>query len=274
MVAQRGSQLEPLGLLDRQVEHHGQPAAGLLDRQLGLFGAQLGQVALDFDFLQLVAGDQAVGLRLFQDPGHRAQPLAAGRGEADGFAGRHQVDISDVQVVDLHPHGVLVLGLERLLGPRGHFGVRQPLVADVERIDHRGAVVGLARPGRRVAAVGDRSDAGEHHRIGPQAGREHVGAGLGDFEGLGSQVDVVADQDFDGPVERQAAGGPLFLAFGHFQRSVDGQGFRLGRPAGNHWQPLGADAALALVGDRGQHVAIGHGLAGGPRAGCLGPAEP
>ena len=63
-----------------------------------------------------------------------AEALAGGLGEPDRLARREHVGVGRVEVVDLEPDGVLVLGLEHALRPGGDERPRRPLVGHVERI--------------------------------------------------------------------------------------------------------------------------------------------
>ena len=68
-----------------------------------------------------------------------------------------------------------------------------------------------AGPLVREAAVGHELAVRIEDRVGPEARGQDVGAGLGDLHGLGSQVEVVRQQELDRLVERQSVGGPLAL---------------------------------------------------------------
>ena len=66
-------------------------------------------------------------------------------------------------------------------------------------------------PGRSLGVfpVGDELAVGVEDRVGPEAGRQDVGLGLGDLEELGAEVEVLADEPVDRLVERQAVRRPL-----------------------------------------------------------------
>ena len=108
-------------------------------------------------------------------------------------------------------------------------------------------------PGRaRVKRpVGDALDVGVEDRVGPEAGGEDVGVGLGDLERLGAEVEVLADQPVDRLVEGQAVGRPLVLG---------GQGERA----------EGRDEGDRRPGGRADRPPLGLGLASGPLLARLG----
>ena len=192
----RAEQFDGLGLVDRHGQQQAQHVLGFAQRDLGLLDADLGAVELDADAVEVGLADPIVAQLRMGQLVNLGQAVAIGRGIAQRFAGRDHVEIGHVQPIDRQPHRVLILGLEHALGLAGHFGAGRPLVADVDRINHRRAVRGLARPLHRIAAVGNRRDGAEDQRIRPQAGGEHVGPGLRNFHATWS-----ADRSSFGPVD-------------------------------------------------------------------------
>ncbi len=142
-----------------------------------------------------------------QDP---IEPLQAGLGVAERLAGRKDPDVGDRQIADLDPDGILILELDRLLRVRSDGNPRQSLVRiinrmrDVEVVLERAALAFLG-----VSTIRDELAVGVEDRVGPETGGEDVGLGQGDLELAGLQVEVLADQEIQCLVERQAIGWPF-----------------------------------------------------------------
>ena len=69
-------------------------------------------------------------------------------------------------------------------------------------------------PAELAARIGEKLTVRVEDRVGPQAGLEGVGLGLGDLVELGAKVAAARERDIDGLLERQPAGGPSRPIFG------------------------------------------------------------
>ena len=163
----------------------------------------------------------------------RSSPSQARPGVADRLAGVEHIDEGRIEVVDLQPHGVLVLGVEHLLGLLGDDDADLALLVDVDGLDEDDAVAVIARPLRRIAAVGDAIGTGEDERVGPKPGREDVRLGLGNLLEFGAQPVVHLRQPGNGRVQGEAIRRPVVGPVRHLKRPVDrGPGWLGCRPVG------------------------------------------
>ena len=123
-----------LGLGPRHVEHDPQVALGRLQRFAGVHELDFRGLVERFDTAHFGGGAYPFLLHPPRAIEQDGKPLACGLGEPDRLARAEHVAEGHVQVVDLEPNRVLILGLEHSLGAAGDDRPRPALVGHVDGI--------------------------------------------------------------------------------------------------------------------------------------------
>ena len=211
-VADRAPELESLGLVGGKLQKLPQNDFSLADGFDGIDQAHDRNFAIRPGLVDVGTRAGLVSVEAFVDPQNLVQPLDARFQVTHRFTRDQHIHISDIEILDRQPHLVLILRLHHLECARRISHAIPTLVSIVNRMRYVDIILCRAVwPPHRIRAVRNKLAVGVEERVGPQTGRQDVGACLGDFELFGPQVEVLVHEKLDRLIDREAVGRSLFL---------------------------------------------------------------